>query len=392
MIKTRTLLGSLAACALLASMAGSAFAAGDEPEAVPIEGAEGITWQLAEQSVDGSMTAVPDDVIVTLILEGGQAGGNGGCNSYFASYSIDGSTVTLSEIGSTMMYCEGAASEVEAAYFANLASVATWANTGGSLILADADGNPVLNYVPVAAGEPAPSIEGVTWLLTSQAVEGQLAALPAGDPPLVVSLLLEDGRGSGSAGCNNYFSSYTLDGSSLTFGPIGATQMFCEGAAGEVEAAYLANLAVVASWASDGSALSLSDASGAVILEYAMSPEATILGGWAASGINNGAEAVVTSETTPLVTAIFDAEGNLTGFDGCNDYFTSYTVDGDQISISDAIGSTRMACESDALSEQSQQYYAALLASTTWSVSPDGTLELRDGEGALQVSYTAAMG
>jgi heat shock protein HslJ len=391
MTKTRTLLGSLAACALLASMATSAFAAGEEPAAIPIEGAEGIPWQLVEQSVDGVMTTVPDGVVVTLLLEDGAAGGNGGCNNYFGEYTLESTSLTFGPIGSTMMLCEGAASQVEAVYLANLAAVATWANTGGSLVLGGADGNPILNFLP-AAMEPTPTIEGVTWLLTSQAVDGQLAALPAGDPPLVVSLDMEEGRAVGTGGCNNYFASYTLDGSSLVFGPIGATQMFCEGPAGEVEAAYLANLALVTSWVSDGSTLSLADASGVVVLEYAMAPESTILGGWVASGINNGADAVVTSDTTHLVTAIFDGEGRLTGFDGCNDYFTDYSVEGDQISISDAIGSTRMACESDALSEQSLQYYAALLASTTWSVSPDGTLELRDGEGALQVSYMAAMG
>ncbi len=391
MSKTRTLLGSLTACALLASMATAALAAGDEPEAIPIEGAEGIPWQLVEQSVAGAMTAVPDGVVVTLLLEDGSAGGNGGCNSYFGEYTLESTSLTFGPIGSTMMLCEGAASEVEAAYLANLAAVATWANTGGSLVLGDADGNPILNFLP-AAVEPTPTVEGVTWLLTSQAVDGQLAALPSGDPPIVVSLFMEDGTANGSGGCNNYFGSYTLDGSSLAFGPIGATQMFCEGAAGEVETAYLANLATVASWASDGSTLSLADAGGMVVLEYAMAPESTILGGWVASGINNGADAVVTSDTTPLVTAIFDSEGRLTGFDGCNNYFTDYTIEGDQISISDAIGSTRMACESDALSEQSQQYYAALVAATTWSVSPTGILELRDGDGALQVSYTAAMG
>jgi len=391
MSKTRTLLGSLTACALLASMATAALAAGDESEAIPIEGAEGIPWQLVEQSVAGVMTAVPDGVVVTLLLEDGSAGGNGGCNNYFGEYTLESTSLTFSQIGSTMMLCEGAASEVEAAYLANLAAVATWANTGGSLVLGGADGNPILNFLP-AAVEPTPTVEGVTWLLTGQAVDGQLAALPSGDPPIVVSLFMEDGTANGSGGCNNYFGSYTLDGSSLAFGPMGATQMFCEGAAGEVETAYLANLATVASWASDGSTLSLADAGGMVVLEYAMAPESTILGGWVASGINNGADAVVTSDTTPLVTAIFDGEGRLTGFDGCNDYFTDYTVEGDQISISDAIGSTRMACESDALSEQSQQYYAALLAATTWSVSPTGMLELRDGEGALQVSYIAAMG
>jgi heat shock protein HslJ len=392
MTKTRTLLGSLAALALATTMATSALAQDDKPEAVPIEGAEGITWQLVEQSIDGTMTALPDDVLVTLILEGGSAGGSGGCNSYFGSYTIDGPALTVGELGSTRMACAGVASEVETAYFANLALVASWANTGGSLLLADADGNAILNYVP-AAMEPVGVIEGVTWLLTGQTVDGQLAPLPTGEgAAIIVSLLLEDGKAGGSGGCNNYFSSYELGDASLTFGPIGATQMFCEGAASEIEAAYFDNLALAASWASDGVTLSLADGSGAVVLEYQAAPEASILGGWVASGINIGSEAVVTSETTPLVTAIFDAEGSLTGFDGCNDYFTSYTLDGDRISISEEIGSTRMACQSDALLEQSQQYYAALVAATTWSVDAAGGLELRDDSGALQVSFTAAKG
>src|SRR5512139_296422 len=116
MTRTRTLLGSLAACALLASMTTAAFAQEEEGAAVPIEGAEGITWQLVEQVVDGTMTPIPDDVMVTLILDGDQAGGSGGCNSYFASYTIDnmGSSLTFADVGATMMFCEGAAGEVEA--------------------------------------------------------------------------------------------------------------------------------------------------------------------------------------------------------------------------------------------------------------------------------------
>jgi hypothetical protein len=51
-----------------------------------------------------------------------------------------------------------------------------------------------------------------------------------------------------------------------------------------------------------------------------------------------------------------------------------------------------MACASDELSEQSAPYFAALVAATTWSVDPSGRLELRDDSGALQVSYTLAMG
>ena len=62
----------------------------------------------------------------------------------------------------------------------------------------------------------------------------------------------------------------------------------------------------------------------------------------------------------------------------------------DSIAISDQIGATEMACASDELAEQSQQYYAALAAATTWSVGVSGRLELRDDGGALQVSYAPA--
>jgi heat shock protein HslJ len=200
------------------------------------------------------------------------------------------------------------------------------------------------------------------------------------------------GSAGGTGGCNTYFADYTLDGTSLSFGPVGSTQMFCEGPGSEVETAYFANLALVTSWASDGSTLTLSDADGNLLLAYGAAPAASVVGGWVALGINNGAEAVVTTEITPQVTAIFDADGTLRGFDGCNDYSTTYTLDGSAISISDAIVTTRMACASDELSEQSAQYAAALVAATTWELDPRGNLELRDDSGALQVSFSPAMG
>ena len=110
-----------------------------------------------------------------------------------------------------------------------------------------------------------------------------------------------------------------------------------------------------------------------------------------ASGINNGNEAVVSTDITPQVTAVFDADGSLHGFDGCNEYAPSF-ADGDAISVSDAIITTRMACASDELSEQSAQYFTALVAATAWSVEANGSLELRDDQGRSRSSYTAAVG
>ncbi len=232
-------------------------------------------------------------------------------------------------------------------------------------------------------------IEGVTWVLTSQAVDGEMTELPG---HAFVSLLMQDGQAGGQGGCNSYFTSYELDGSALAFGPVGSTMMACLPPLMDLEQAYFANLALVASYQSTGGPMALLDAEGNAILEFEAAPEATVVGAWVATGINNQQEqaGVVSSDLTSQVTAEFSPDGDLTGSDGCNNYFTTYQVDGDSITISDAIGSTEMACLDDALTEQSQWYLGALISATTWSVDAAGNLELRDADGALQVSYAPA--
>jgi heat shock protein HslJ len=234
---------------------------------------------------------------------------------------------------------------------------------------------------------PVDLVEGITWVLTSQAVDGELAALPDG---AFVSLRMENGQAGGQGGCNSYFSSYELDGFDLTFSDIGSTMMACLPPLMDVEAAYFANLAAVASYLSTGGPMALLDGEGDVILEFSPAPEMTIVGSWQATGINNGAEAVVSSDLTPEVTAEFGPDGELTGFDGCNRYSTTYQLDGESIVVDPMIASTMMACASDELAEQAQWYLAALVKAATWSAAATGDLELRDADGSLQVGYTAA--
>ena len=64
----------------------------------------------------------------------------------------------------------------------------------------------------------------------------------------------EDGSLSGSAGCNNYNSTYTQEQDQISLGPIATTKMFCEEPEGimEQEADFLAALA-------DASAFVISD-------------------------------------------------------------------------------------------------------------------------------------
>lgn len=260
---------------------------------------------------------------------------------------------------------------------AALAAVALAASLGAAVLATD-------EIEP----EPEPvgvfGIEGMTWLLTGQAVDGQIVPVPE---RLNVSLQMQDGQAGGNGGCNSYFTSYEIDGFDVSFGPIGSTLMACLPPVMDVEQAYFANLGEVVSYQSGGIQMAFLDADGDFVLEFDLAPEATVVGAWTAQGINNGSGGVVSSATTSTVTAEFSPDGDLTGSDGCNDYFTTYEVDGDAIAISEMIGSTRMACPSDELAEQSQQYFAALVAATTWAVDASGSLELRDDGGALQVKY-----
>lgn len=382
---------ALAAAALLSIASVGSVAAADAPSDAPIptDSAEGITWQLQQQLVDGALAPVPDGVEVTLLLEAGHAGGSGGCNTYSGSYTLDGSAITFGPLASTMMACEEPAMSVESAYFANLALTATWFSDGGSLTFQDADGQSTLVFGPAPEALPTDGLEGITWQLVEHIVGGDaVAAVPEG---VVATLILQGGSAGGSGGCNSFTAGYTLDGESLTFGPVTSTLMLCEGPGGDVETVYFASLPLVASWASDGARLTLSDAAGAPLLVFEPAPAASIEGGWVATGINDGQDAVVSTAITPEVSAVF-AAGELSGSDGCNRYSTTYVLDGDRITIAPEIVTTRMACPSEEHAAQAAQYAAALVASTTWSVDPARGLELRDDDGALQVSFSAAAG
>src|SRR5699024_1699961 len=105
---------------LTAVLAGCATMTNPSQTSAPIEG---NTWLLTGQLIAGTWAPVPDDLVVSLTLADGRASGNGGCNSYFGSYDLQGQDLDIGQVGSTMMACAGAAGETERAYFDNLEDV-----------------------------------------------------------------------------------------------------------------------------------------------------------------------------------------------------------------------------------------------------------------------------
>ena len=86
-------------------------------------------------------------------------------------------------------------------------------------------------------GAPA-SLEGTSWVLTSLNGSAPIAGTE-------ITLAFEGGEGTGFAGCNSYFGSYTVEAADkLTFSAVGSTEMACLEPEGvmEQEAEYLDTL------------------------------------------------------------------------------------------------------------------------------------------------------
>jgi heat shock protein HslJ len=103
-------------------------------------------WFLNSMLVDGKVVEFGDNLLNLQFEEGGNANGEGGCNSFFATYQAgsDGS-ITFGPVGSTKMACaEGMQQEND--YFTAISRVTQFRTAEGQLTLASADGKTVLTF------------------------------------------------------------------------------------------------------------------------------------------------------------------------------------------------------------------------------------------------------
>src|SRR3954453_17110272 len=89
--------------------------------------------------------------------------------------------------------------------------------TGFALLVSLVLGAGLLGSSVAVAATP---LEGTTWKLSEVSLGGSLSTVAEG---VVATLRLAEGEARGNAGCNAFFSPYTLSELSLTFGPVGTT-------------------------------------------------------------------------------------------------------------------------------------------------------------------------
>jgi heat shock protein HslJ len=240
---------------------------------------------------------------------------------------------------------------------------------------------PLLAACGGSGGSDEEELVGNIWTLTS--LEGQ-APLPV---TTITAEFDAEGRVHGSSGCNTYAGPYEVDGNKLKFGqPMASTMMACHPVVMDQERAYMEALVAVETYEIEDGTLTLYDADKNAVAEFEVVKQGLEGTSWDVIAYNNGKGGVTSVIIGTEITADFGAEGQLTGSAGCNSYVADYKTEGNKITISSAVATTRKACQEEGVMEQENAYLAALETADTYKIT-GMDMEMRTSEGSKVAGF-----
>lgn len=251
-----------------------------------------------------------------------------------------------------------------------------------ALVLLLAPGAGSAQSPEAVGGSPeAVALEGTPWVVRRVVVDGTLTTMPEQAP--LARIVLRDGRASGDGGCNAFTASYALDGSAVTFGPVGATRRQCLIAA-PAEDPLFRSLPLVTGWSISGETLTLTGAEAPLVELEAAADEATgVRGLWWITGIAGRDGTTVDPTLLTMAEATF-GRGRFRATVGCNWITGSYTEDGHALAITPE-SRTLIGC--DRLIEAEEALVDGLTEASTWSTEGE-TIVLADVDGTARLRLT----
>jgi heat shock protein HslJ len=244
----------------VATISGAEVMPGGESGAAPEEaemGGEltGTLWQWVETEYgDGSVVVATDPSRYTLLFdETGNVAVQFDCNSGGGPYTVDNSSLTFGALISTLMGCpEGTQDSI---FSKDLGEVYSYVIEDGYLYLSMKLDSGIMKFAPAGAEtmptpeateevteeptaeptqepteepaeEAANQLAGTSWQWVQSVYPGDVT-LAANDSSRYTLTFNEDGSLQAKLDCNNGRGTYTLDGATLSFGPIASTRMGC---------------------------------------------------------------------------------------------------------------------------------------------------------------------
>lgn len=156
--------------------------------------------------------------------------GSGGCNRYTGDFTLSQKNeFSAPKLASTMRACIQANKEPQ--FLKALSTPNLTVSIENGLLTFSQNKTVMLQFKKGKEQTPLTTEALVgKWNLTSIA-GGDLATLFTNKVPTME--MTADGKVTGYAGCNNYRSTYALDGNTVTFGPVMSTKMACPDMQGE---------------------------------------------------------------------------------------------------------------------------------------------------------------
>ena len=228
----------------------------------------------------------------------------------------------------------------------------------------------------------ADALNGSQWTLVNLHSQAALS-------DTLVTLNFEDGKVTGSDGCNRYRGTFTAKAGKLSFGKnLASTMMMCPETISKQASVYIKALLSTTHYKIDKKSLLLMSAKGKLLATFAKQDTSLSGKSWHVTNINNGKQAVVGLLPNTEITINFGTDGTVNGWAGCNKFTARYEVNDKAIKINN-IEAEHNACSNPNNAEQEVQFLRAL--ATAAVIQYDGRLlTLRTAEDAMAVVMTAA--
>ncbi len=136
-----------AVAGVMLAVAVVAAGCGSEPQEVAQVSLDGTHWRAID--IDGEPTVGGSEP--TIEFAGTRVKGSGGCNAFGGSFTVDGTAITVGDIGSTLKLCEGEVGEIETRFMrALLGAQSADVDDAGELRLTGVGG--AIHFVPARGG------------------------------------------------------------------------------------------------------------------------------------------------------------------------------------------------------------------------------------------------
>ena len=240
---------------------------------------------------------------------------------------------------------------------------------------------PAVPSPPPAAAAASSALDGTVWQL--EKLRGQ-TVLPGSQ----ITLYFEQGAAKGTAGCNSYVGPYLEEApGQLHLKQVMLTKQLCQPPElMEQERRFAEALKAAAAFTAAGGRLTLKDRAGgetAVFKAQSQELRGTM---WRAVSFSDGLGGMKEAlRQGRMLTAVFSADGQLTGSGGCNSYQARWEAPAASRRFSfEMILMETKQCPSDVLMEQEGQFMAAFYTAASFRIE-GRTLTLFDADGSPAV-------